>query len=187
MGHPDKVDTSADVRLNVAYEDLRRLAGHFLSRQRSSHTLQPTALVHEAYLRLARSGRIGHGSDIGERQFIALAARAMRSVLVDHARSRSRQKRGGNAVRMPLDDVVDLYEQRATDLPALDEALEGLAAFNADEARVVELRFFGGLSTVETAELLGVSTRTVERMWERARNWLRARIGMTRGPGRPGP
>lgn len=168
---PDNGDQgNGEKRMAGAYEELRRLAYRFLARQSRAHTLEPTALVHEAYLRLMRQRGL-HGMDVG--RFFAVAARAMRSVLVDHARRRNRKKRGGGQARVPLDDIVDLYQQRATDLIALDEALDRLAAIDADQAHVVELRFFGGLTEEETAAALGVSARTVGRMWRESREWLR--------------
>ena len=112
----------------------------------------------------------------------------MRSVIVDHARHRSRLKRGGGSVRVPLDDVVDLYEDRALDLIALDHALVKLGEVDEEQARVIELRFFGGLTEAETAEMLGVSPRTVSRIWRRARAWLRRELGGVRDDdGRPQP
>lgn len=159
------------------YDDLRRLARTFLRGQQGGQTLQPTALVHEVYLRLLRHGSTDRVAPPG---FFALAARAMRSVIVDHARRRGRMKRGGGSVRVPLDDVVDLYEDRALDLLALDQALARLGDADEEQARVIELRFFGGLSEAETARMLGVSPRTVGRIWRRARAWLRHELGEVR-------
>lgn len=152
------------------YDELRDLARVYLNRQHPSHTLQPTALVHEAYLRLLHRKDL-EGLQVGA--FFAVAAKAMRSVLVDHARKRNRLKRGGGAAKIPLDAVLDLYEQKAIDLIGLDEALDRLAEEDEHQARVVELRFFGGLSQEETAAMLGTSTRTVGRLWNRARARLR--------------
>jgi RNA polymerase sigma-70 factor, ECF subfamily len=159
-----------DPRRESVYQELRRLAEVYLSRQPVGHTLQPTALVHEAYLRLLRRKDFA-GLDVAG--FFALAATAMRSALVDHARRRGRIKRGGGAARLPLDEVVDMYEEKAVDLIALDEALNKLAGVEPDQVRVIELRFFGGLSAEETASMLGVSPRTVGRIWNRARAWLK--------------
>jgi RNA polymerase sigma factor (TIGR02999 family) len=108
--------------------------------------------------------------------FIGLAARAMRSILVDHARSRGAVRRGGDRARLPLDDAVALFESRSTDLLALDEALEELAKHDERQTRIVEMRFFGGMTTAELADVLGISTRTVEREWRMARAWLRRQI-----------
>ncbi len=155
------------------YNQLRRLAGAYLSSQRPGHTLQPTALVHEAYLRLVRPSK-SHCVD--PRAFFATAARAMRSILVDHARTRARQKRGGHMSRIPLDDIVDIFEERALDLPALDDGLVRLGRLDSQLAAIVELRFFGGLTEEETAAVLGVSARTITRAWRRARAWLRLQL-----------
>ena len=162
------------------YQRLRAIAAQYLRRQRPGHTLQPTALVHEAYARLLRSGRF---ENLAPGPFMVVAARAMRSVLIDHARRRTAQKRGGSSRREPLDDVVDLYQERAVDLLALDEALSKLARIDAEQVRVIELRFFGGLTEVETAETLGVSARTVGRVWRTARAWLRCEMGETNDHG----
>ena len=160
--------------LTGVYDELRGLAAHYLSGERRSHTLQPTALVHESFLRLLKGRNL---DGLAGSHLLALSARAMRSVLVDHARRRGRMKRGGHAQRVRLDDVVDLYEERAIDLIALDEALTKLAEVDAQQATVIELRFFGGLSEEETAAMLGVSARTVGRVWRRARAWLRHALG----------
>lgn len=176
-GNPETNPRSGDQRPPL-YDELRRLAGAYLARQRPRHTLQPTALVHEAYLRLLRRKDLD-GLDVTD--FFALAATAMRSVLVDHARRRGRLKRGRGALPLPLDDVVSLYEENAIDLIALDEALTRLAQIDTDQVRVIELRFFGGLSLDETAAMLNTSPRTVGRIWNRARAWLR--MDLTRGLG----
>jgi RNA polymerase sigma factor (TIGR02999 family) len=154
--------------LPAVFSELYGLAEHFLRGQRPDHTLQPTALVHEAYLRLAK----GNQEWTDKNHFFRVAAAAMRHILVNHARDRSRQKRGGGRQRVPLDDVVDVLEGQSEDLVALDEALLRLAATDARQARVVELRFFGGLTVDETAEVLGVSARTVKGDWQVAKLWL---------------
>ncbi len=154
---------------NAMYDELRRLARGFLSRQPADHTLQPTALVHEAYLRLFNKEGFGRHSRI---HFIGLAARAMRFVLIDHARRRAALTRGGGAKRVPLDDTVASYEARAIDLIALDEAIENLGAIEPRMGRMIELRFFGGLTLEETAAALEVSSKTVRRDWAVARAWL---------------
>ena len=157
----------------VLYPELRALADRQLRGERANHTLQPTALVHEAFLRLVE----GEGPEWeGRRHFLAVAARAMRRVLVDHARSRNAAKRGGGAARLPLDDALMLYEDRATDLLALDEALDRLDGLDNQLGRIVELRFFGGLTNREAGEVLGLSTRSVERGWSTARAWLRGAL-----------
>ncbi|MBU0618366.1 MAG: sigma-70 family RNA polymerase sigma factor [Planctomycetes bacterium] len=157
---------AADSILPIVYDELRRLASRYLRHQRPGHTLQTTALVHEAYLRLVDQTQAREGDRV---HFVALAARAMRSILVDHARSRRTVKRGGARRRIPLDDTVALFESRSVDLLALDEALARLADANERQSRIVELRFFGGLTTAETADVLGLSTRAVERDWRYAR------------------
>ncbi len=158
------------------YDELRRLAGRQMRGQPANHTLQPTALAHEVFLRLIRQDHVGP-ADRG--RFLALAARAMRSVLVDHARRRSADKRGGRARRLPFDEVLDSFEARSGELVALDRALAGLAETNQRHARIVELRFFGGMTQEEVAELLGVSLRTVEREWRLARAWLKRELADT--------
>jgi RNA polymerase sigma factor (TIGR02999 family) len=156
----------------LVYEQLRSLAEACLRRERPGHTLQPTALVHEAYLKLAGQRTAGWTS---RAQFLGVAAQAMRRILVDHARARGRDKRNGGP-RIPLEDAAALAEERAIDLVALDESLDVLATMDPQKARLVELRFFAGLTAPEAAEVLGVSLRTVERDWTMARAWLRARI-----------
>jgi len=168
-------DRSAfDKLLPLLYDELRSLAKSQLGRERRDHTLQPTALVHEAFLKL-----------VGERDrdwknrthFFALASQAMRRVLLNHAESRRAMKRGGgDARKVTLFEAASLFEEQAEDLVALDEALTRLAAFDEAKCRLVELRFFGGLTTEETAEVLGVSSRTVERDWRLARAWLRKEV-----------
>ncbi|MGD2108103.1 MAG: ECF-type sigma factor [Phycisphaerae bacterium] len=160
------------------YDELRSIAEHYMGGQKRGHTLQPTALVHEAFLRVLKHERT---EQLSASELLGLAARAMRSVLVDHARRRGRQKRGGNATKVPLDNVVEMYEERAIDLIALDDALTRLAQIDTEQATVVELRFFGGLSEEETATLLGVSARTIGRVWRRARAWLRNEMGERNG------
>jgi len=168
-------DETAAARLfPIVYDELRRLAGAALRRERPSHTLQPTALVHEAFLRLVdvKSSRL---QDRGH--FIAIAARAMRRVLVDHARSRAAVKRGKAEARLSIDDVdVAAVDATDMDLVALDQALERLAAIDERQARIVELRFFGGLTVEETAVVIGASDRTVKRDWQMARAWLRREL-----------
>ena len=158
----------------IVYDELRRLAASALRRERADHTLQPTALVHEAFLRLV---------DVPDAQwhdrghFVAVAARAMRRVLVDHARGRNALKRGSAEVRVPIDDVdVPSGQAGDVDLVALDDALGRLAAVDERQARIVELRFFGGLTVEETAALIGSSPRTVKRDWHMARAWLRREL-----------
>jgi RNA polymerase sigma factor (TIGR02999 family) len=158
-----------DRALPLVYEELRRLAHGHLRREAEGHTLSTTALVHEAYLRLVDQSR-ARWHDRGH--FLALAATAMRRVLVDHARRHRSGKRGGGLRRVPVDILELAADERAELLVALDEALSRLAVLDARQARVVEYRFFGGLTEQETAELLGVGVRTVKRDWAKARSWL---------------
>jgi RNA polymerase sigma factor (TIGR02999 family) len=154
--------------LPLVYDELRRLADRYLHRERSDHTLQATALVHEAYLRLIDQ----KVSWANRAHFFGVAAEMMRRILIDHARGRQAVKRGSGGIKMSLDDVLEITDEKAADLIALDEALKALAAFDAQKARVVELRFFGGLSIEETASVLGVGTATITRQWRLAKAWL---------------
>lgn len=155
--------------LPLVYGDLRRLAESYFRRERQDHTLQPTALVHEAYLRLMN----GRDPPIGSREhFFRAAAVVMRHILVNHARDRQRLKRGGGGEREALDDALVAFEERAVDLVALDEALERLAELDRRQTQIVELRFFGGLSMPEVAEALDCPLRTVESEWALAKAWL---------------
>jgi RNA polymerase sigma factor (TIGR02999 family) len=161
---------AADALLPQVYDELRALAHYHLAAERREHTLQPTALVHEVYLKLVDQDR-AQWKD--RAHFIAVGAQAMRRILVDHARGRKRLKRGGDAQRLGLHDGLALagLDER-TDLLALDDALTELSATYPNQARVVELRFFGGLTVDEAALVLDVTTRTVERHWQFARAWL---------------
>lgn len=153
----------------LVYDELRRLASGYMRRERANHTLQTTALVHEAYLRLIGQRDISWKSRI---HFFAVAARVMRRVLIDHARTRQYAKRGGGAIRLSLDEVAILSDERADELVALDEALNELAKLDPRQSRIVELRFFGGLTLAETAEVLKISPDTVNRDWNLAKAWL---------------
>jgi RNA polymerase sigma factor (TIGR02999 family) len=155
--------------LPQVYGELRRLASTLLSGERNDHTLQATALVHEAYLRLARSTPEVAG-DRGT--FLKLAAAVMRHILINHARDRNRDKRVGHRRRVLLDRCLEAFEERAVDVIALDEALTRLRAMDPRQSHVVELRFFGGLTMPEIAQVLGVSKRTVDSDWQMARAWL---------------
>ncbi len=163
-------DANAPERLMpFVYDELRRLARSFLARERGSHTLQPTALVNEAYLRLVDQTRVNWKN---RAHFYGIAARMMRRVLIDHARAHATEKRGGATIRLSLDDVQVPIEERATSFVALDEALERLEQMDERKCKVVEMRFFGGQSDQEIADFLGVTTRTVLRDWKKARLWL---------------
>ena len=160
----------ADRLLELAYGELRRLAAHFISSERPNHTLQPTALVHEAWMRLAAAESVEWR---GRAHFMGIAAQAMRRILVDHARTRARDKRGGGRTAVELDaELLPTAESESVDLVALDEALEQLRALGDGQGRLDELRVFGGLSMEEVAEVLGLSLRTAEREWRFARVWL---------------
>ena len=158
-----------DELVPIIHEELRRLARHQMRGERDNHTLQTTALVNEAFLRLVDLRRIRWQD---RAHFLALSARLMRRILVDHARSRSYQKRGGGAANVTLDESLVAFPERSVDLVALDDALEDLARVDARKSQVVELRFFGGLSVEETAEALKVSPETVTRDWRLAKVWL---------------
>lgn len=165
-------DTASEELLSLLYTELREQAARCMGGERVGHTLEPTALVHEAWLRLLAEGDEPRRFD-DRGHFVRVAARAMRRVLVDHARGRAAEKRGRDWQPVPLDGVLAGFEERHLDLLALDEALERLAAMDPELARLVELRFFAGLTIAQTAGVLGVSTPTVERQWRVARMWLR--------------
>jgi RNA polymerase sigma factor (TIGR02999 family) len=162
----------------IVYDELRRIAHGQLRRERPGHTLSTTALVHEAYLRLLNVHQVQW---LDRAHFCATAARVMRRVLIDYARARQRQKRGGGAVRVSLTDAVDLPNAQTNDLLELDEALTRLEALGERQYRVVECRCFGGLSVEETAAVLGVSAATVKRDWTFARAWLNRELGPSQG------
>ncbi len=163
-------DRSAmDRLLPIVYEELRRLAQKQLFNERSDHTFNTTDLVHEAYLKLVKLDRIQWQN---RAHFFAIAAQAMRNILVNYAVKRKAQKRGGGQEKIALDEALVMSEQRAEALLALDEALTQLQAFSERQHRIVECRFFGGLNIQETAEVLGISPATVKRDWNIARAWL---------------
>ena len=173
----DKVNegdsSAAEALMPLLYEELRGLAARYLRGERPGHTLQPTALVHEAFLKLVGQKDADYKS---RGHFMAIAAVAMRRILVNHAQKRSAAKRGGGAKRVPLDDDLAVAESPDIDLVALDEALNRLAERDARKARVVEQRFFAGMAMSQIAENLGVSLATVKRDWEFARTWLTREI-----------
>ena len=163
----------------AVYDELRGLAGRYLQNERNDHTLQPTALVHEAYLKLVDQTR----ADLqGRTHFFALAAGAMRRILVDHARKHRAQKRGGDQHRITLDEGLVADSRRQEDVLALEEALVKLAQLDPRQARMVEQRFFGGLSVAETAIVLGMSKRSAEREWTMIRSWLRRELAENETP-----
>lgn len=180
-------DDAARELYQHVYDELHRLARAHMKDAVAGHTLQPTALVHEAWVRLARvtpssgqdSDASGQGSAAGYRDrdhFLSVASRAMRSALVDQVRRRKAEKRGGDRSRVPLEVAVELYQARGVDLIALDDALDRLMQDEPRQARVVELRFFGGLTTEEAARSIGVSVATAERDWRMARAWLKEEL-----------
>lgn len=160
---------SLDTLLPIVYQELRRLAASYLRRERPGQTLQPTALVHEAYLRLMKD-RPDRWQN--RAHFCAIAAHSMRQILIERARARGAQKRGGAQPRVTLDEALVAGGEQSFDLLAIDEALERLAAIDPEQARLVELRFFGGLTVEETAEAMNISPATVKRHWAIARAWL---------------
>jgi RNA polymerase sigma factor (TIGR02999 family) len=163
-------DGSALERLvPLVYEELHRLARRYMRQERPDHTLQATSLVNEAYLRLIDVNRVEWRD---RAHFLAVAAQMMRRILVESARNRRRQKRGGGAIHVNLDDVQELPDPKERDLVALSEAISALATFETRMGQVVELRFFGGLTVEETAEVLNVSPETVMRDWKTAKAWL---------------
>ncbi len=157
----------------LVYDELRRMARGYLQRERSDHTMQATGLVHEAYLRLVDQTAANWKN---RAQFLAVAAQQMRRILVDYARAHQSRKRGGEWCKVEFDDALAPSVSRSLDVIALDDALKDLAQLNPQHSRIVELRFFGGMTIDEVAEALGLSPRTVQREWRVARVWLRRQI-----------
>jgi RNA polymerase sigma factor (TIGR02999 family) len=166
-------ERAADELLPLVYDELKALASGYMSRERSDHTLQPTALIHEAYMRLVDQTRVDWN---GRTHFKAVAAQAMQRVLIDYARGKSRKKRGDQWQRVPLDDAFHLAGTTELDAVALQDALQRMRQLDERQADVVEYRLFGGLTVEETARLLGVSERTVERDWKMGKTWLRREL-----------
>ncbi|MBK9313936.1 MAG: sigma-70 family RNA polymerase sigma factor [Acidobacteria bacterium] len=158
-----------DKLLPLVNAELRRLAGRYMRRERKGHTLQTSALVNEAYLRMVNQQRVQWQN---RAHFFGIAAQMMRRILIDHARRYQYEKRGGGAVKVSLDETAAVTDARAAELLAVDEALEKLTAIDARKGRIVELRFFGGLDLAETAEVMGISSPTVQREWRAAKAWL---------------
>lgn len=169
VGWSEGNQQALDKLLPLVYRELKRIADRYLRRERADHTLQATALVHEAYLKLIDQRQVRWQN---RAHFFGIAAQAMRRILVDYARDRQAEKRGGGGIKLSLDDELDISDKRASELIALDDALSTLAEMDAQKSRIVELRFFGGLSIEETAEVLGISTATVIRQWRLAKAWL---------------
>lgn len=172
--------TALDRLTPMVYDEIRRIAHRYMDRERQGHTLQTTALINEAYLRLLGQRQVDWNS---RTHFYAVVAQVMRHVLIDHARSRLYLKRGGEAQRVPFDEATLMSTERATELMALDEALTTLAELDARKARVIELRYFGGFSLEETAAVLGVSVMTVRRDWRAAKAWLFQQVSQHGSPG----
>ncbi len=162
-----------DALLPLIYDELRNLAANYLRRERRDHTLQPTALVHEAYLRLVDQRSVNWQN---RAHFFGVAAQLMRRILVDHARAHNAEKRGHDFQKLSLDENIDKAAERSAELIALDDALKELAEIDEQKSRIVELRYFGGLSVEETAEVLGVTPVTIKRHWRMAKAWLHGRM-----------
>ena len=169
----DGNEAARDELMPLVYKELHRLAHQYMNRERPGHTLQTSALVNEAFMKLVDQRDVQWQS---RAQFFGLAAQMMRRILVDYARSRHYAKRGGGAREVSLDEAMIVSEERRAEVVALDDALKGLAEFDARKSQIVELRFFGGLSIEETAEVLKVSPGTVMRDWTLAKAWLRKQM-----------
>lgn len=165
-------EAARDQLIPLVYETLRRIARHHLRGERANHTLETTALINEAYLKLVEQSV----SWQSRAHFFGIAARLMRELLVDYARARQRLKRGGDRQQISLTAAAEIAEEQAVDLLALDEALATLAKVDPQRSQIVELRFFGGLTIEETAQVMGISTPTVERGWRAARAWLQTEL-----------
>ena len=172
----DGDQTARDQFLGIVYDELRRQAARYLRRERADHTLQPTALVHEAYLQLIDQSRVNWES---RAHFFGAAARLMRRILVDHARAHQAEKRGSGEEKLALNEAIAVPESKDLNILALNDALEELARLDERQSRIVELRYFGGLSIEETATITGVSPATVKREWAMAKVWLHNQIKRT--------
>lgn len=169
----DGDETAGEELMGAVYRELRLMAARSLRAERAGHTLDSGALVHEAFMRLFSGGTIAWESRM---HFFGLAARSMRQILVDHARRQGRRKRGGDFIRIPMEEVTPQTKDRAVELVALDAALDELARRDPRKAQIVELRYFGGFQVQEIAEHLGISVPTVNRHWRSARAWLQSRL-----------
>ncbi|MBX3416964.1 MAG: sigma-70 family RNA polymerase sigma factor [Pirellulaceae bacterium] len=167
-------DAANEQLFALVYNQLHEIAEHYMQRERAGHTLQPTALIHEAWLKLVTPNSTRHYQN--QEHFVATAAVVMRQILVNHAKARKTQKRGGDVQRKPFLEIADEFETAAIDLLALDEALIDLAELDPQQAKLVELRFFGGLSIADAAKSLGISPRTANYEWAHARAWLRSQL-----------
>lgn len=177
-GLPEHGETPEHL-VTVLYQELRRLAAGCLRRERPNHTLQPTALVNEAYLRLAAQNQTGWEDRV---QFLAVASHLMREVLIDYARTRNRAKRGGGLTPIRVEDAGELAAAPEVDLLELDEALNALERIDSQQRQIVELRYFGGLNIEETSQVLGISPATVKRDWRMARAWLHRELSSDAAP-----
>lgn len=164
---------AAEQLLPLVYDELKRLAGSYMKREQPGHSLQPTALVHEAFLRLVDQDQVSYQ---GQTHFFALSAQAMRRILVDHARARGRERRGGDRRRVAFDEETIFSRSREEDILVIDDLLTRLAELDSRQAKIVELRFFGGLKVEDVAEALSLSKRTIEAEWTMARAWLRNQL-----------
>jgi RNA polymerase sigma-70 factor (ECF subfamily) len=170
--------------ISLVYKELRKLAGGYMRRERTDHTLQPTALVHEAYLKLVEQRSVNWQS---RAHFFGIAAQLMRRILVDHARGHLRDKRGGGVIPVPLDEALVFAPEQSSELVKLDQSLERLAKLDPRQSKIVELRFFGGLTVEQTAEVLGISPKTVKRDWSVAKAWLHGDLKTNDGATVPQP
>jgi RNA polymerase sigma factor (TIGR02999 family) len=173
-------EAAASKLFPLLYDELRRLAGNYMRRERGDHTLQPTALVHEAYIKLVQQRSIDWQ---GRAHFFGIAARVMRTILLDHARGHLRDKRGGGQHHIPLDEVLVFAPEQSQELVKLDQALERLTQIDPRQGKIVELRFFGGLTVEQTADVLGISPKTVKRDWSMAKAWLHGELKKTHNEG----
>jgi len=171
--HHNSRSAEDQIRLKETYDAMRRLANSYLSNESQTVSLTPTVLVHEVYMRLANQPNAVYHS---RAHFLAIASTMMRRILVDHARSRARIKRGGEYVRVNYDVDLALSKSKDADVLALEEALVELTQLDSRQGRIVEMKFFGGMTIPEVAEVLGVSTRTIESEWKMSRAWLRKRL-----------
>jgi RNA polymerase sigma-70 factor, ECF subfamily len=172
----DDREAAANELLPLIYDELKRIAANYLRRERSDHTLQPTALVHEAYLKMVDITQISWQN---KAHFFGVAANQMRRILVDYARQHNAEKRGGEFHILTLNEEIDKAVEQSTDLIALDDALNELAKMDEVKAKIVELRYFGGLTVEETAEVLGVSAITIKRHWRMTKAWLYGQLSKT--------
>jgi RNA polymerase sigma factor (TIGR02999 family) len=171
-------DAAASKLIPIVYDELRRLAAGYMRHERKDHTLQPTALVHEAYLKLIQQRAVDWQ---GRAHFFGIAAQVMRRILIDHARGHLRDKRGGGVIPVPLDEALVFSPEQSSELVMLDASLKRLAKLDPRQSRIVELRFFGGLTVEQTADTLDISAKTVKREWSMAKAWLHGDLKTSHG------